>query len=234
MIKRVFLVVALVSLFSPLCMATTTTVVFDNLNGAPLTNGAPNDRTSGSFPTEFAGETVDDVTFNTTTVVTGINWTGVYGGFGDGVVAAADDDFEIRIYADNAGTPGGLLANFAVGNAVNRTLGTTQLFTGNITQNFNFSADIDFTFDANVTHWLSVLNNTAGESDDFFQSTATGGNTFAQFLNMPDAEFLDQAQNGAVGFGTNFQLTFTAVPEPSSAGILALGLMGLLTRRKRS
>ena len=221
MIKRVLIVVAVVSLFSPVSKAST--ILFDNLNGSAITSATPNDL-------QFA-ETVDDVTFATTTVVTGINWSGLYEALagGDDFVSAADDDFVVNIYSDNAGTPGPLLQSFSLGNAVNRTPGATVPFSGPLIQSFDYSANINFTFNAGVTHWLSILNNTPGDTDVFFQSTGTGGNTFGRITGEG---FTDQAQGGE-GFATNFQLTFTAIPEPSSVGILALSLMGLLTRRRR-
>ena len=222
MIKRVLIAVAIASLFSPVSNAST--IVFDNLNGTPITNITPND-------VQFA-ETVDDLTLATTSVVTGINWSGSYLAFsgGDGFVPAADDDFVVNIYSDNAGTPGPLLESFSLGNAVNRTLGATQIISGVSTQIFDYSANINFTFNAGITHWLSVLNDTLGDSDNFFQTIGTGGNTFGRFTG---GDFQEQAQ-GTEGFATDFQLTVTTVPEPSTVGILALSLMGLLTRRKRS
>ena len=224
MIKRVFIAVAFVGLLSPICGAST--IVFDNLSGAATAGGTPNDLSA-----ILGGETVDDVTLATTTAVTGINWSGFYSpgiAGGDGIVSAADDDFEIRIYADNGGAPGALLQTFPVGSAVNRTLGITRPFVGDTIQSFDYSANIDFTFNAGVTHWLSVLNNTAGDTDDFSQSVILlGGNAYGD-LNPNDGAFTFQ------GFELDFQLTTTAIPEPGSVGILALGLMGLLTRRKRS
>ncbi len=222
MIQRTLIVIAVVSLFSPICNAST--IVYDNLDGATTTNATPNDLSA-----PLGGETVDDVTLATTTTVTGINWSGLYSasfGGGDGAVAAADDNFQIRIYSDSGGSPGSLLQTFAVGNAVNRTLGINRAFSGTTIQSFDYSAEINFVFNGGVTHWLSILNNTAGDGDDFYQSVVSpGGNAFGD-LNPNDGVFLSQ------GFELDFQLT--TVPEPSSIGILALGLMGLLTRRKRS
>ncbi len=228
MIKPTLIAVAIFSVLSPISNANV--IVFDNLNGATTTNASPNDLSAS-----IGGETLDDATLATTTVVTGINWSGVYLN-GDNVVATSDDNFQIRIYADNAGTPGPLLQTFAVGNAVNRTSGTDLSIVSNpnapngptvrVVPSFNYSADINFTFNAGITHWLSVLNNTTADSDDFFQSVIpAGGNAFGD-LNPNDGQYIPQ------GFITDFQLT--VVPEPSSVGILALGLMGLLARRKRS
>jgi len=207
MIKRILIAVAVVSFFSPVCDAST--IVFDNLNGTATTNATPNDRS-----VMLGGETVDDVTLATTTVVTGINWSGVYGPFitpDDDFVAASEDNFEIRIYADNAGTPGGLLQTFAVGNAVNRTAGIIRPFLGADTQSFNYSADINFTFDANTTHWLSVLNNTTTDVDDFYQSVLSedqdgnpiDGNAFGR-LNVEGAGFTSQG----------FELDLTILNDP--------------------
>jgi hypothetical protein len=95
------------------------------------------------------------VTLATTTTVTGINWSGLYSASFGG------------------GSPGSLLQTFAVGNAVNRTLGINRAFSGTTIQSFDYSAEINFVFNGGVTHWLSILNNTAGDGDDFYQSVVS-------------------------------------------------------------
>ena len=162
-------------------------------------------------------------------MVTGVNWSGAYFPFigsGDSFVPAAEDDFQIRIYDDAGGVPGSLAATFNVGNAVNRTAGSIQTLGGLTVQTFDYSAPINFSFNAGTTQWISFLNNTALDVDNFGQSVvALGGNAFGD-LNPNDGVFATQ------GFTTDFQLT-TSVPEPSSIAFLGLGLAGLFVRRKR-
>ena len=223
MFKRVLIAAVMVSSYSPICVSQT--IVYDNLLGNAVTDASPSDLSA-----IVGGETLDDVTLANTTRVTGVNWSGVYSTDavlgGDGIVAAANDDFEIRIYSDNAGTPEGPLLTFAVGNAVNRTLGAIQNAGGNPTESFDYSAEIDFTFDAGTTYWMSFLNNTSLDPDNFSQSViSTGGNATFDF-NPGTQAYVAQ------GFITDFQLT--AVPEPSSLGLLGSLVGAALLRRRRT
>ena len=178
MFKRILFSAALLSICSTSVFAQT--VVFNNLDGA----GAPDSTVPNDIDSAFAGENVDDVTLATTTQVTGINWSGVYEGTDDAFVSADLDNFVINIYADAGGAPGALDTSFAVGNDVNRQLGDSEPIGagGASVQTFDYSAEIDFTFDAGVTYWVSTLDNTDGDTDNFaLAAIQTGGNSFIDF-----------------------------------------------------
>lgn len=201
-------------------------VVFDNGAGGA---SAPFFASSDLSAT-VGGELADDVTFSEITFVNGVNWAGIYSpdiGGGDSTVDPSDDNFEIRIYDDAPGQPGSLIDSFAVGNNVNRIdSGIDDPTSG--TDVFVYSADINFSFDANVTYWISIVNNTVDELDNFDQAVFNvGGNAFGD-PNPNDGVWIDQA-----GILTDFQLTFTAVPEPGTAGIVAFCVIGMAFRRRR-
>ena len=85
-------------------------------HAAPIfTQSAYND----AFPSDREFDTLiaDDFTLAANEVIRSVSWLGTYAFDG---TAPAVDDFQIRFYADAAGSPGALLQSFAVGDAVAR------------------------------------------------------------------------------------------------------------------
>ena len=78
-------------------------------------SGAPD----SAFPSDREFDTLiaDDFTLPANEVIRSVSWLGSYAFDG---TAPAVDDFQIRFYADAAGSPGALLQAFAVGDAVAR------------------------------------------------------------------------------------------------------------------
>lgn len=197
MLKRFLL--ALV--FASVCTTTSFAQHYFNTLGLRVNSSTPNDLSA-----VIGGETADDFMLGATADITGVQWRGLYVpdalSGGDRFVASADDDFEIRIYSDADGEPGPIVATFEVGNNVNRISGPIENvgLGGLASQTFEYSADIHFTAVACTTYWISILNNTANDPDNFDQLVvATGGNAFGD-LNPNDGIFRSQ------GSITDFEL----------------------------
>lgn len=142
---------------------------FENqvLEGQPeevFDNGAGGVNTPGQVFADSPGDRLnaDDVTLTETTLVTSIAWHGRYQDPINNNAPVEVDDFTIAIYADDRGAPadGGLLAEFNVGNEVNRTA-TDRNFI------FSYEADIDFLMEANTRYWVSLRNNTPDDPASF-------------------------------------------------------------------
>lgn len=127
-------------------------------------NGAGGVNTPGQVFADSPGDrlSADDVELAETTLVTSIAWFGRYQDPINNNAPVEVDDFTIAIYADDNGSPadGRLLAEFKVGNEVNRTA-TDRNFI------FAYEADIDFLMEAGVRYWVSLRNNTPGDTASF-------------------------------------------------------------------
>ena len=73
-------------------------------------------------------------------------------------------------------------------------------------------------------------------ADENGVATLVTGDPFAGFLNSPNgADFSQLDFNNTSLYGNGIAtITITAVPEPTSLGVIALGLGGLFLRRRRS
>ncbi len=147
----------------------------------------------------------EDVVLAETTLVDSIAWSGVY--LNNSGTPAAVDDFTILIYADDNGQPasGDPVAEFVVGNNVNRTP---------VGSRFSYTADISFVMDAGVTYWVSLLDDTTGDPADFGWGNQTGGGN--QHFSDDGGETWD---NG--GQQPDFRLFGTTAAPLSSAGALS-------------
>jgi len=171
MLKRVLLAAVAVAVCSSTSYAQFEglEVIFDNVAGAVVNDQAIS--ATGAF---IPATNIDDVTFATTTTVQAIEFSGNYTASpfgGDAFIAAADNNFTINIFGDNgagvADIAAGTVASFAVGNQVNRVAAPNPnlaSFLNLLSEAFDFTAAIDFTFAAGETFHLQIIN-AAPDSD---------------------------------------------------------------------
>ncbi|MBL9133592.1 MAG: PEP-CTERM sorting domain-containing protein [Verrucomicrobiaceae bacterium] len=149
--------------------------------------------------------------------------------------------FAAHIFADNAGVPGGtLVGSFDTSVSVNAGTGGT----GNI---FTFT-DAGIALAAGTTYWvaLEMLQGINSPGDNAFwwlsDDELTPVDAVGSFLNVPATGAQKSTDSGASysdysalvsNFRFSLEGTLAPVPEPSRALLAALGLLALITRRRR-
>ncbi len=203
-------------------------VIYDN--GAFDTDNAFLSDLHASFPEQSAD---DFVLTSGQSTITDVHWWGVYsdlGVLGGNNAPDGPDDFSIRIFADAGAAPGAIpIHDIAVGDAVRVDTGidTTSGF-----DIYAHSADIPATpLVAGATYWLSIVNDTAADNDQWFWATSPaviGDNSWFRTVDG-NAWIASTLFNEDLAFN----LTNDAVPEPSSLALLVLGTMALIGIRRR-
>ena len=156
-------------------------------------------------------------------VVSRILWTGVYA---SGNTPSAPDDFTIEIFADDAGAPdaGPPVHTLSVGQPLRTDTGE-DLGAFDV---YGYSADIaPLVLSPGIAWWLSIVNDTGTDPDDFWFWTGEGkiGNAHERTSDQfPWTE--------AFLFAGDFQL-MSEVSEPAVLGLLGLGLAGFAVARRR-
>ena len=187
-------------------------------------SGAPN----SAFPSDREFDTLiaDDFALAADEVIRSVSWLGSYAFDG---TAPAVDDFQIRFYADAAGSPGALLQSFAVGDAVARAaVGMLGSF---IT--YGYTADLGGGFGAaaGTTYWLMIANETTGDNDNWYWAVQTGPGGNVQ-LSVDDGGSWSPT---LVAAETDFVLDNdnVLVPEPASFLLVGIGVAAAVRRKRR-
>ena len=203
---------------SPLLASVTHVVIFDN--------GGP-DGEVGAAWSDFdqPQQTADDFVLSEGQTITDVHFWGIYA-FGN--TPTEPDDFTIRIFPDDGGKPAiDPLHEFLVGD-IGRTdtgLDDTPSTSGSdIYEYWTIIPDTSLT--AGVTHWLSIVNNTAADTDDNWgwSPSSTPGNNF--FRNADEIAWTNTT-------GSELAFNLTGIPEPSALVLGAMGLLSMVSLRRR-
>lgn len=174
---------------------------------------------NGSSDLGSDNQRADNFSIGVNAVLGTISWLGIY----HGSSTPASDNFSIRFFQDNgSGLPETMaFLNENVGNNVNRMTTTNAAV---FSYQANLSTGINLL--SGTTYWLSIVNNVGtSPSDDWGWAASSTAGTAA-------SRSLDSDAWGS-GNGT-FQFELTAVPLPAAFWLLASGLFGLASIRKKA
>ncbi|WP_022947731.1 DUF7901 domain-containing protein [Methylohalobius crimeensis] len=213
------------------------------VKGMPVTidNGTPDliDAKPSDFdytPSLFGlqKQSADDFLLTDETTINSIEWWGIY--FSSNT-ASASDNFTIRIFPDTAGVP-------ASTTSISPLIGTlTQTDTGDdftvSSLFFNGTFDVykySLTLDtppnlATGSYWLSIVNDTTNEIDDWFWSTSNASGNAHGRVNDGDSWTFGIGNEMAFNLqGSVTSNTTNPVPEPSILTLISLGLLAIRRR----
>ncbi len=209
---------------------------FATLNAETLLNqpiGGSNVRTSATNTTDSDGFITWDRFSLTQSAL--INQITFVGGFYDANNAAAApapdfDTFEIRLAADNANTPGSILATYSLlaSDVSFQFLGGATA--GGFALNVNrYTANLAnaMSLMANQTYWLTIYSKNDNLNTPFVWWPGSGGDSVSKQFYVPT--------NGSAFYGDRaMTLEGSAVPEPASMALIGAGLVAVIAIRRRN
>ena len=150
----------------------------------------------------------------------------------------------IRFYDDNAGTPGNALVGYSFA-PISFGSGSVTIFTASITPgqlvipaSGKLWAGITFDNASGSTATTANLNNLG---QGLFNPPTQGSSTDLDFVTSSPGSWLSNNPTGSTRTSpfnnspaANYGWAFTAVPESASFAVIGLGLLGLVTRRRKS
>lgn len=169
--------------------------------------------------------------------LTGFTAEGIYQGVqGTTIYDLADDLFQIALHSDSGfAVPGSLLGSTISTSVFSRSDTGVDYLDGTDTYDI-FSFSVEFPASVNLNagdYWISIINSTPADPDSVWSwsFSSTGGPSDPRYAsNSTD-------QLSAYTFTTNRSMVFTvegsAIPEPSSALLLGLGVLGFAARARR-
>jgi hypothetical protein len=168
-------------------------------------------------------QTYDNFTLSNAAAITSLDWQGFTFSTDNDGPGGPVQSFNINFYADNGGQPASEPLFSETVSYTATTAGTTDFFNNGESEtvdNYTASLALPFTATAGTTYWLSIVG-TIDAPDLWSWSEGSGGDgTSLQFSNgiLAPVGFTTRANDEA------FTL-LSAVPEPSSIGLLFTGLL---------